>query len=89
MDSRIETVHTELRKDILRLLDDKDLKNEITMMMEDKIDSLEFNFNSKILSRLELLEKAYESNIKNYQIFDNKLEIEATKSLKIEDTLRD
>ena len=59
------------------------------MFLEDKIENLEFNFNSKVISRLELLEKAYDSSLKNYQILDNKLDIESQKSLKIEDTLRD
>ena len=89
VDARIETVQGELRKDILRLFDDKDLKGELTVLLEDKIDNLEFSFNSKVLARLELLEKAYDSNIKNYQMFDNKLDIEEQKALKIEDTLRD
>ena len=88
-ETRIEAVQNDLKKDILRFLDDKDLKGEITVFLEDKIENLEFSFNSKIMSRLELLEKAYDSNIKNYQIFENKLDIESQKSLKIEDTLRD
>lgn len=49
-----------MRKDILKFLDDRDLKQEITNIIEDKIDNLEFSFNSKILSRVDLLEKAYD-----------------------------
>lgn len=60
MESRVEEVQNDLRKDILKFLDDRDLKQDITNIIEDKIDSLEFNFNSKILTRVDLLEKAYD-----------------------------
>eukprot|EP00347_Sterkiella_histriomuscorum_P015644 403356242 len=89
MEGRVEEVQSDLRKDIIKFLDDRELKQEITNIIEDKIDNLEFSFNSKILSRLDLLEKAYDQQIKNYSIFENKLDIENQKSLKIEDTLRD
>lgn len=60
MENRVEEVQGDLRKDILKFLDDRDLKIEITNIIEDKIDNLEFNFNTKILSRVDLLEKAYD-----------------------------
>lgn len=60
MENRVEEVQGDLRKDILKFLDDRDLKIEITSIIEDKIDNLEFNFNTKILSRVDLLEKAYD-----------------------------
>ena len=44
----------------MKLLDDRELKSEISHIIEDKIDNLEFSFNSRILSRLDLLEKAYD-----------------------------
>lgn len=56
----VEEVQSDLRKDILKFLDDRELKQEITNIIEDKIDNLEFSFNSKVLSRLDLLEKAYD-----------------------------
>ena len=60
VDMRVDEVQTDLRKDILKLLDDRELKSEISHIIEDKIDNLEFSFNSRILSRLDLLEKAYD-----------------------------
>jgi len=60
MENRVDEVQSDLRKDILKLLDDRDLKQEIQTIIEDKIDNLEFSFNSKILSRVDLLEKAYD-----------------------------
>lgn len=60
VEGRVEEVQTDMRKDILKFLDDRDLKQEITNIIEDKIDNLEFSFNSKILSRVDLLEKAYD-----------------------------
>ncbi len=52
-----------------RILDDRNLKTEITNLLEEKIDNLEFSFNNKVLSRLELLEKAYDEQMKNQSIF--------------------
>jgi phosphoenolpyruvate-protein kinase (PTS system EI component) len=60
MESKTEEVSIEIRRDVAKLLDDRDLKQEITNIIEDKIDSLEFNINSKVLARVELLEKAYD-----------------------------
>ena len=76
-DMKIDEVQSDTRKDILKYLDDRDLKVEIMNMIEEKIDNFEFNFNSKVISRVDLLEKAYDSNMKNFSIFENKLEIEA------------
>ena len=42
-----------------------------------------------MVSRVEVLEKAYDQCVKSINLVDGKVEIEAEKSLKIEDTLRD
>jgi len=42
-----------------------------------------------LVSRVEVLEKAYDQCVKSINLVDGKVEIEAEKSLKIEDTLRD
>ena len=44
---------------------------------------------SKLVSRVEVLEKAYDQCVKSINLVDGKVEIEGEKSLKIEDTLRD
>jgi len=88
-DNRIDELTGELKRDVTRLLDDKSLKQEITAILDEKIDNLEFNFNNKIIARVELLEKAYDAQIKNYSIFENKMDAWTHKSASIEDTLRD
>jgi len=45
---------------LAKLLDDRDLKQDLTNILDEKVENLEFNFNSRVLSRLELLEKAYD-----------------------------
>ena len=45
---------------MLKYLDDRDIKTDLTNIIDDKIDNLEFSFNTKVLSRLDLLEKAYD-----------------------------
>lgn len=42
-----------------------------------------------MVSRVEVLEKAYDQCVKSINLVDGKVEIEAEKGLKIEDTLRD
>ncbi len=76
LENRIEEVQNDYKRDMVKFLDDRDLKTEITNIIDEKVDNLEFTFNSKILSRLELLEKAYDQQIKNYNVFENKLDIE-------------
>lgn len=50
---------------------------------------MEFNINTKIVTRMDLLDKAYDQCLKNLSVFESKMDIENQKSLKIEDTLRD
>lgn len=66
MESRTEEIHIGLKRDLAKALDDRDLKQDITDILDDKVESLEYNFNNKIVSRVELLEKAYDHQIKNY-----------------------
>ena len=60
MELRLEETQLDIRKDLSKILDDRELKNEITNMIDDKIDNLEFNYNNKILAKIDLLEKAYD-----------------------------
>ena len=43
----------------------------------------------RLVSRVEVLEKAYDQCVKSINLVDGKAEIEAEKGMKIEDTLRD
>jgi hypothetical protein len=76
MDNKIDDIQVELRKDMAKYLDDKDIKTELQLILEEKLDNMEFGFNSKIMSRLEILEKAYDSSIKNFQIIESKIDLE-------------
>lgn len=63
-------------------------------MVEDKIleafdPRLGTGAHGKMVTRVEVLEKAYDQCVKSINMVDGKVEIEAEKSLKIEDTLRD
>lgn len=89
MESKTDEIQTDIRKDLARILDDRDLKEEIVSLVEDKIENVEFNFSTKVVSRIELLEKAYDQAMKSINIIEGKFDIENQKSMKIEDTLRD
>lgn len=52
------------------------MKHDLTNIIDEKIEGMEYNFNNKVLARLELLEKAYDQQVKNYSIFENKIDIE-------------
>ena len=43
----------------------------------------------KLVTRVDVLERAYDQCVKSLNLVDGKVEIEAEKGLKIEDTLRD
>ena len=60
LETRMEEVQVDLRKDLLKVVDDRDLRKDFSNLLEDKMENLEFNFNSKVLTRLDLLEKAYD-----------------------------
>lgn len=73
---KTDEMHQDFRRDMAKVLDDRDIKHDVSNLLEEKIDHMEFNFNSKVLSRLELLEKAYDQQLKNYSIFESKIDIE-------------
>lgn len=64
-------------------------------MVEEKlVDAFDPRANSggtygRLVSRVEVLEKAYDQCVKSINLVDGKAEIEAEKGMKIEDTLRD
>lgn len=45
----------------MRTLEEKDFKLDMGRHVGERIDNLEFNFNSKVLGRIEMLEKAFDS----------------------------
>ena len=74
--------------------DERSLRNELSALIEDKIldafdprqPSTAF---SKMTQRIEVLEKAYDQCVKSITLLDGKIDVEADKTFKIEDTLRD
>lgn len=94
MESRFDEAQVDLRREISRVGDERTLRQDLAAMVEEKIlDAFDarqgMTHYSKLVGRVEILEKAYDQCVKSINMVDGKVEIEAEKSLKIEDTLRD
>jgi hypothetical protein len=84
-----------MRRDITKLTDERQLRQELAALVEEKlIEAFDPRATSggtygKLVARVEVLEKACDQCVKSINLVDGKVEIEAEKGLKIEDTLRD
>lgn len=70
------------------------MRQELASLVEDKLleafdPRLPTTAHAKLVQRVEILEKAYDSCVKSINLVDGKIEIESEKGLRIEDTLRD
>lgn len=88
-DQRLDDMAMETRKEMDRLADDKQLRADVQNMVDEKIENIEFNINNKVVSRLELLEKSYDSQAQNTMAIENKQEHENQKAVRVEETLKD
>jgi hypothetical protein len=62
-DIRFDELAVDIKKELDRVADDKQLRADLQNMVDEKIESIEFNINNKVVSRLELLEKAYDTQM--------------------------
>jgi len=64
-DQRFDEIALETKKEMDRMADDKQLRADIQQMVDEKIENIEFNINNKVVSRVELLEKSYDTQAQN------------------------
>jgi hypothetical protein len=51
--------------------------------LDDKIQDIEYSINNKIVTRLEMLERSQEAQVRAANVLENKYELENEKTLKI------
>ncbi len=94
MESRFDEIQIDMRREVARASDERQLRQELAALVEDKLGEafdprLGTGAHGKLAGRVDVLEKAYDQVVKSLNLVDGKVEIESEKSLKIEDTLRD
>ena len=78
-----------------RIMDQKlneavgNIRLEFKKNLDDKIQDIEYSINNKVVTRLEMLERSQEAQVRAANVLENKIELENEKTLKIEETLKD
>lgn len=65
------------------------IRLEFKKNLDDKIQDIEYSINNKVVTRLEMLERSQEAQVRAANVLENKIELENEKTLKIEETLKD
>ena len=93
LESRFDEVQIDMKREVGRMGDERQLRQELASLVDEKIveafDPRQSGSYAKVVQRIDVLERAYDQVVKGLNTVDGKIEIEAEKSLKIEDTLRD
>lgn len=93
-ETRFDEVQVDLKRDVARMTDERQLRQELASLVEEKLveafdPRVQSGAHGKLVTRVEVLERAYDQCVKSLNLVDGKVEVEAEKGLKIEDTLRD
>ena len=93
-EGRFDEMQADVRREVSRASDERQLRQDLAALIEEKLHEAfdprhGVGAYGKLNQRVDVLEKAYDQCVKSINMVDGKVEIEAEKSLKLEDTLRD